>query len=88
MQRPRFGLSAAQIERWIKLIEMRSFVLSTPAVDVSGLRDPKDAKFLSAAVGTNADFLVTGDNDLLQSRLTLATRIVTIADFAQLAGIA
>jgi len=30
-------------------------------------RDPKDAPFLAAALAARADFLITGDNDLLQA---------------------
>src|SRR5205807_6624750 len=41
----------------------------TDLVDISGqidaCRDPKDNKFLELAVSGNADFLISGDNDLL-----------------------
>ncbi len=87
MQRPRFGLSAAQIENWASLIEMRTLIVPTPVIDISALRDPKDAIFLSAAIATTADYLVTGDSDLLEARISLATPIVTVADFAEIRGI-
>jgi predicted nucleic acid-binding protein len=45
-------------------------------------RDPKDIPFLAAAVATNADYLITGDKDLLSARGSIATRIVTVAEFA------
>ena len=50
-------------------------------------RDPKDAIFLAAAVAASADFLITGDNDLLQAKASVTTRIVTVAEFAIELGI-
>jgi putative PIN family toxin of toxin-antitoxin system len=79
LQRPKFGLPAALLQQWTELIEMRTLVVSTPAVDVSLLRDPKDAIFLAAAVGADADVLVTGDNDLLQAKASVATPVVEFA---------
>jgi predicted nucleic acid-binding protein len=66
---------------------MRTLVVPTPAIDVGQLRDPKDAIFLAAAIAVAADFLVTGDNDLLQAKLSIATRIVSVAEFATANGI-
>lgn len=39
-------------------------VVPSPNIPVS-LRDPKDVHILAAALGGNADYLVTGDGDLL-----------------------
>lgn len=36
-----------------------------PSEDIEACRDPKDDKFLEAAVSGGADYLVTGDTDLL-----------------------
>ena len=48
------------------------------------LRDPKDAKILAAAIGGDADYLVTGDHDLLEHqgdpRLG-QLQIVTVVEF-------
>src|SRR4051812_31442188 len=75
-------LPTEHLQQWAELIEMRTLVVPTPTVDVSQLRDPKDAIFLAAAVATAADFLVTGDRDLLQAQFAGPTRIVTVADFS------
>lgn len=49
------------------------------------LRDPKDDFLLTAAVLGEADYLVTGDRDLLDIRDHLIQpRIVTVAEFVQL----
>ncbi|MGH2615596.1 MAG: PIN domain-containing protein [Thermomicrobiales bacterium] len=48
------------------------------------LRDPNDEQILAAALGGDADYLVTGDNDLLdrQGDPRLSTlKIVTAAQF-------
>jgi putative PIN family toxin of toxin-antitoxin system len=82
LKRPKFALPTEHLQQWAELIEMRTFMVPTPTVDVSQLRDPKDIIFLAAAVATAADFLVTGDRDLLQAQFAGPTRIVTVADFS------
>jgi putative PIN family toxin of toxin-antitoxin system len=53
----------------------------TPTETIRDCRDPKDNKFLELAVAAKADFLVTGDDDLLVLDPFRKTRILTIADF-------
>ena len=47
------------------------------------LRDPKDLPFLTCALGVNADYLVTGDRDLLEYHVQEPYRIkiISTADF-------
>jgi len=87
LQRPRFGLSAEIVKQWTELIGMRTILLPSPTSDVNFPRDPKDILFLSAAVAENADFLITGDHDLLQAKGIVPTRIATVAEFAAEYGI-
>ncbi len=82
LQRPRFGLLPEVIRQWAELLELRTVLISSPASQVAVPRDPKDAPFLSAALAAEADFLVTGDRDLLQSKGVVSTRIVRVAEFA------
>jgi putative PIN family toxin of toxin-antitoxin system len=51
------------------------------AIDVC--RDPKDNFLLSLAVDGKADYLLTGDKDLLELKRIKQTRIRTITDFLQ-----
>jgi len=44
-------------------------------------RDLKDNFLLSLSVDSQADFLITGDNDLLEIKQLGKTKIVTITDF-------
>lgn len=85
--RPKFGLDQETLQRWSELLAMRTVTIDSPANVPDFPRDPKDAPFLAAALAGHADFLVTGDNDLLQAGKLVATRIVTTADFAAELGI-
>lgn len=51
--------------------------------EVTVCRDPKDNKFLSLALDSNADFLVTGDKDLLEVGKFFKTEIITPRDFLE-----
>ncbi|HEX3600001.1 MAG TPA: putative toxin-antitoxin system toxin component, PIN family [Lacipirellulaceae bacterium] len=82
LQRPRFKLSSEVLRQWATLIEMRTVVIPQPEISAPSLRDPTDAMFLAAAVAAEADFLITGDNDLLSLTLSINTRILSVADFA------
>jgi putative PIN family toxin of toxin-antitoxin system len=53
-------------------------------------RDPKDDQFLAVALGGNADYLVTGDDDLLSLRGASELgklRIVTAREFVDIVDI-
>ena len=58
-------------------------VVPTPVVPIA-LRDPKDVPILAVALGGEADYLVTGDDDLLvvqdDPRLGALT-IISVTDF-------
>ncbi|MEB3122318.1 MAG: putative toxin-antitoxin system toxin component, PIN family [Snowella sp.] len=44
-------------------------------------RDEKDNKFLEVAINGKADYLITGDNDLLVLRPFKDVKIMTINEF-------
>lgn len=73
----------------VELIELFGLFDTSPRVEPSStipvhLRDPKDVHILAAALGGNADYLITGDHDLLEvagdQRLG-ALQIVTVREF-------
>lgn len=55
----------------------------TPTETIRDCRDPKDNKFLELAVAANADFLITGDEDLLVLDPFRKTQILTLSTFAE-----
>lgn len=63
--RVRYGLDPAAAADFLALVERRGMVI-TPRVPLPlAVRDPKDDMVLAAALGGAADYLVTGDDDLL-----------------------
>lgn len=81
-KRPKFRrfFSAADMEALLETIdEFADFV--KVETEISVCRDSKDNFLLSLAVDGNADFLLTGDKDLLDLVKFGETKIVTISDF-------
>ncbi|MCX6048106.1 MAG: putative toxin-antitoxin system toxin component, PIN family [Chloroflexi bacterium] len=53
---------------------------------IHACRDPKDDKFLDLAVSGKADYLISGDNDLLTLKTFQNVLIVTVNDYLNLLG--
>jgi uncharacterized protein len=63
---PKFDLKRSEIDSILKNEVLPFFEVVDPVADITGIcRDPEDDKFLSCAISGSADFLVTGDKDLL-----------------------
>ncbi len=81
-KRPKFRrfFSSSDIEEILETIqEYAEFIEVTSKTEVC--KDPKDNFLLSLSMDGNADFLLTGDNDLLSLTKFRKTAIVTISDF-------
>lgn len=87
LRRPKFKLPEDLVQQWTNLISMRTVNAGTPSIAPKFLRDPKDLPFLAAALFHQANYLITGDKDLLDIRDSIDTRIVTVAQFASEIGI-
>jgi predicted nucleic acid-binding protein len=59
-----------------------------PSIHPGFPRDPKDERFIAAALASDADYLITGDKDLLDERPLVSTEILRPAEFALLFAIA
>ena len=70
---------------WLEVIDEKS-ILVRPKEKVEICRDSKDNMLLEAAVAGGADYLVTGDDDLLVLKTFEGTKIVTPAKFLTLLG--
>jgi putative PIN family toxin of toxin-antitoxin system len=86
LARPKFAVPPAELARQFALFDALERIEAT--VTMSLPRDSKDAKFLACAATANADYLITGDRDLLSAQSLVTTRIVGPAEFARLIGVA
>jgi len=58
-------LSEDKLFKFFRMIDIISTVVSPPAIIPIEVRDPKDQEILATALGGKADYLVTGDKDLI-----------------------
>ena len=58
-------LSEDKLSKFFRMIDVISTVVSPYTAIPFEVRDPKDQKVLATALGGKADYLVTGDEDLL-----------------------
>ena len=81
--RPRFGFAKEEIDDFIDaLLEVSRLVM--PTQKITGIcRDPDDEKLLEAAVEGKADYIVSGDKDVLSLRSFRSIMIVTAAELLQ-----
>lgn len=80
--RPKFDryLSSDERQSYFELLAGVVRLVNVPHAVVA-CRDPKDDKFLSLALAAEANFLITGDQDLLVLHPFHEVAIVTPADF-------
>jgi putative PIN family toxin of toxin-antitoxin system len=62
--------SIVEVTEWVKILET-----------IQACRDPKDDKFLELAVNGQAEYLITGDKDLLVLHPFRETKILSTKDF-------
>jgi putative PIN family toxin of toxin-antitoxin system len=77
----KFSASKEQIRTAAKLISEAAQIVSHASMASGICRDPDDDQILSCALSAEADYLVTGDSDLLQLKEFHGIRIVTPAAF-------
>jgi putative PIN family toxin of toxin-antitoxin system len=59
-----FGADLADAEGWIDYIHTYARIIQGVEIEAGACRDPKDEKFLAAAIGGGATHIVSGDRDL------------------------
>lgn len=87
LARPKFKIPQPHYDHWLQFLEANVRLFDPSATVPDFPRDPKDVPFLLAALASQADYLITGDKDLLEAQHLVPTRIVTVAEFAHLFGI-
>lgn len=84
LSRPRiqskYHIQADDIIALINMIRLRGELVS-PNQKIEACRDPKDNRFLEAAVEGKADTIVSGDADLLELREFEAIPILSVKEF-------
>jgi putative PIN family toxin of toxin-antitoxin system len=78
--RNKYHIEPDDITALVNLIRLRGELVS-PARKVTACRDPKDDKFLEAALATQTDCIVSGDADLLNMTSFEAIPILRPAEF-------
>jgi putative PIN family toxin of toxin-antitoxin system len=76
-------MTEAEVVELVQILAEES-ILVPGHLSVTASRDPADDKFLAAAVEADADYLVTGDKDLLTLKTYRHVKIVTPAVFRQM----
>jgi len=70
-------------DRLIALIKKRALFVDLKSAILPVSRDPKDDVFVACAFHASAEFIVTGDNDLLCLQQYEKTQIVTPRQFIE-----
>ena len=66
---------------WVNTYQSMAEWVMPFALPMDTVRDPKDLKFLECAVGGSANYIITGDNDLLVLHPYQNISIVTAIEF-------
>lgn len=78
--RKKYHIDQIAQESLLALLVLRGEVIS-PTRKIRICRDHRDDIFLEAAAGGKADYLITGDHDLLSLRAYEGIKIVALRDF-------
>ncbi len=79
---PKFDAYVSRFVRETLLRRLHPIIDIVPVIQlVRACRDPKDDKFLEAAVNGRADVIITGDKDLLVLHPFAGVSIMTPADY-------
>jgi len=79
-----FGADVADVLEWIAYIQTYALIVPASGAGTGVCRDPKDDKFLDAAVSGGARYIVSGDQDLLTLGEYQGVKIVTSKEFVAL----
>ena len=81
---PRIEMPEEMIKEWIDLLLENSTVVD-PKIKVDVIKnDPPDNRFLEVALASNADYIVSGNNHLLDLHEFKGIKITTPTEFCKL----
>jgi len=81
MSRPKFNVNRLQIIHFIKSIKEIAHSVPTLGTIRGVCRDSDDDKILECAVLSNADFIISGDSDLLSLKEFQGIPIITASEY-------
>ncbi|MDR3329616.1 MAG: putative toxin-antitoxin system toxin component, PIN family [Prevotellaceae bacterium] len=84
MARPKFSVDKESIERFIASIREVAYSVVLEGKVTNVCRDSDDDKILECALLANADYIITGDDDLLSLKEFEGIRIVTASEYLNL----
>lgn len=87
LRRAKFSDSKILNQLWELVKTDAKFVKIEPLVINSYLRDPKDHPILQTALAAKAEYLITGDKDLLVLKKWRGIEIVTITEFSAIISV-
>jgi putative PIN family toxin of toxin-antitoxin system len=84
-QRPKFKkyFTKNDIEKLLHYFDSYGKIIKIKS-DIKECRDIKDNFLLNLAIDGKADYLITGDNDLLNMQIIQETKILSITDFLKI----
>ena len=85
LEYPKFSLTAQEMKVIIEEEVLPFFEVIEVADKIKGVcRDADDDKFIACAVSASADFIVTGDRDLLDIGRYKSVRILSVSEFLRM----
>jgi putative PIN family toxin of toxin-antitoxin system len=84
MSSNKFTVDSGEVEDYVKIIEKYSKKVITKNVPESISRDKDDDKILQCGITGNADFIVTGDKDLLVLKEYQKIKILKPKDYLEI----
>ena len=84
MARPKFNVREEYIYRFINAIEEIAYNVKLTGIIKNICRDKDDDKIVECASLSNADFIITGDDDLLTIKEFRSIRIITANEYVNI----
>lgn len=81
--RPKFGHTPGRIRELFGALRPHVLVVKPVAKTTVHLRDPKDLRFIDCAIAGDADFIVSGDKDLLVIRRVGEIPVISMAELIE-----
>ena len=86
MRRPKFHVGNYELEYFIKAIEEIGNKIVPKKPIPNGSRDKTDNKFIECGVAANADYIISGDNHLLEIHEYHGIKIIAAKEYLELQG--